>query len=175
MEDFCDDADYLYAYVYRKSPAGWLPVRIAKSDGSLTEITVSGTAPPSGNCNVKTDGTYFYVHQVFSNSISKYSFSGTTWTYVSAITLEDYATRFATDGTSIWYVTYDSLSTRDNTLYRAGMTGTTVSYRMLTESVFGEMRGLDVDRGYLWGNAFERLRPEFETNQYPWIIPIEKT
>jgi len=174
--DLCDDDTYLYGYLHRKAPDGWLPVRLAKSNAGLEEITFSGTAAASALSNVATDGTFFYIHQFGSATVYKYSASGTTFTYVSTITLADSANVIATDGTNIWYVSTPNggASTVDNALYKADMTGATVSYRQIYEGLCGGAIGLDIDNGYLWGHFRARVQYETSADLSTWIIPIEK-
>lgn len=169
--DVCVLGDYIYGHPDRKSPHAYVPVRWAKADASVEELTVSGTAPDDGS-NVKTDGTFLYFHQPYSTAVKKYSISGTTITYVSTITLADKAMVVATDGTNIWYVTSESggASAADYQLFKADMTGATVTNRGLIEAVSYGCQGLDIDAGRLWGLFYCNIG---STAAY-WIIPIEE-
>jgi hypothetical protein len=64
-------------------------LRITVSDGTITEMTFSGTAPDNDGANAisfNSSGDLF-VADTSTTTVRKYTISGTTATYVSAITL----------------------------------------------------------------------------------------
>src|SRR3990167_3757665 len=97
-----------YLYTWQRLTAGlvWTCVRITKSDGTLTNMTFSGTPPDNdGGASIATDGTFVYIADTGTTKVRKYSLSGTTLTYVADITLSQ-ATQgllFLTDGTYFVY------------------------------------------------------------------------
>jgi len=112
-----------------------LLLRITLSDGTITEMSFSGTAPNNTIYNdVCSDDTFLYIgngQDAADRVVRKYSVSGTTATYVDARTLADeFGETLATDGTHFWWVTGDSASVARN-LYKALLDATPVSNRYL--------------------------------------------
>lgn len=83
--------NYVYCYAVKVADSVSHLIRIDMSDGTVAEMTVSGTAPatPTG-AYTRSDGTYLYITDTAtSTDIQKYSVSGTTATNEATITLFD--------------------------------------------------------------------------------------
>ena len=80
-----------YGYVWA-TDGSYKLVRIDLTNGNVTNMTISGTAPDNDSSNVVTmDGTDLYILDDGTTTLRKYSISGTTATYVTAITLSEAA------------------------------------------------------------------------------------
>ena len=82
-----------YAYIWANKAATFTLVRITLADGTLTDMTISGTAPDNDAANslaFDSSGN-LYILNNNSTNVKKYTISGTTATYDSAITLSTIA------------------------------------------------------------------------------------
>jgi len=83
------DATYIYTWVQKVADASYLLLRITIADKTLTEMTISGTAPDADASNSVTMGPdgVLYIANTDSTDVKKYIISGTTATYSASVTL----------------------------------------------------------------------------------------
>ena len=121
-------ADSTYVYFWGTFSGTNRLARYTISDGTLTNMTFSGTAPDNDSANsITLLGGNMYIADLNTTTIRKYTISGTTATYSSAITAP--ATLYNggvgnsilwNDGTYLYF-----LSTATVTLYKINISGTT--------------------------------------------------
>lgn len=165
------DFDVLGAYIYmwaqKTADTNWYLLRIEMATGTVTEMTISGTAPTQAKESVCSDGTFLYIGESGTTTLKKYSVSGTTATYVSTITLPaNLSNGICTNGTNIWFCTTTNI-------YKTDMTGSTVTNRKLKESDYASPLGLCIFNGNVIINVRVRLSPDLNTLLYNYIIPVD--
>lgn len=126
-----------YIYTWGNNGGTYYLLRIDTSTKAITEMTISGTAPDNDAGNVViSDGTNIYIGDYGTTTLRKYTISGTTATFSTAITMPDLLTgALTTNGTNIWFETSNTGNTHDLTLYKTNMSGVEQSRRKLNELV----------------------------------------
>ena len=162
--------DYMYLWVQKVSDSSYLVLRIKLSDGTTSEMTISGTAPADGtNYMVFNDDTNLYIWESGA-TVRKYTISGTTLTYVSVATMprnRKGSRDITTDGVHIWYVGASEIFTK------AEMDGTEIeAHKMIEDNSSNDYyRGFCRDNSYVYGFGHMYWSSEHHS---PFIYPVEK-
>jgi hypothetical protein len=125
---------YIYGWCQKVSDSVYHLVRVTIADGTITQMTISGTAPSNAYQSLTGDGTYLYISADGLNSATlyRYTVSGTTATYSSTITMPDYLTYLGCDGTYLYNCTSTGGGvTIDQTIYKSTLAGVEQNHRYL--------------------------------------------
>lgn len=122
--DACVLGAHLYVYAQKDADSSWQLLRIATADGTVTEMTISGTTPDSARSEVATDGTDLYVVQRGGATCRRYSVSGTTATYEDNRTMPDNVFGLTCDGTYFYFTTDGAGNTKNVNAYVCEIDGT---------------------------------------------------
>jgi|GEM_PF-3324079 len=114
---------------------------------SETSLTVSGTSLTSIK-GMAADGTNVFIFDGGTSTVKKFTFAGSTLTYVSSITLGDGSAKQYLAADSNYLYSYEPASTKYWTFDKSS--GTTVSSFVTSIDANAKQRGLSVDPdGYL--------------------------